>query len=463
MEEVFDLLAKNRLTDSPSIEKAVMDDWPFAKVIDLFSKLGSLITEYAKDRPEPSNFTFLANPDLSGHRAGSCINWNCRLNRVGYLSKFAALWTDKLYIHTYFGSDIGDVKISSKGDEYTIRYELVGDLKCILALKPLLNKGVVELVEPGFHFCENCAQKALKQIGEFETITRDYINELMAKYPKYVSMEARLERRIIERGLCAVNVFAPEELYDHGGAVVSYHAPKWLLKKCKEALKAGKRDKIPLTKKEVSETGIIQQHLKEAANSAIYNRLFAGKSNTTYLTDSDIEVAFLDKLVPEKTMREYNDILRSDFTYKIPIFENLPLEYILKIRSDDYESFLVYRDSLRYVVDEYIQKGKCITKVEAEQIHSDIIKPKLDILNNKMQNIRRTAKRGLLKDVSVLVTSAVIGLCSNVLPLQIGAVIGAGVTMRGMVERIAGLVETPQEIRNDNMYFLWKIFKKTPK
>lgn len=437
-----------------------MTEWPLARVIDFCSELVSSIEEYYIEKKHAStNFTFLSNLNLSGHSAGSCAEWGCRIRRLGYLSNFAALWADKVYVQTYIGSDYINANFTEQHEE-NYRYHLAGDINCILALRPLLKRGIVELVTPEFHYCENCAKEAKRNIGEFERITREYVDELLLKYINEVHMEAILDKVFLESGSCVIHMDTPEDFSEHGSVIItSDTANKWLLRKCNEALVKGKSGNIPLTKREVIKTKILQNYLITTANSAIYQRLFAGNSNVPYLTDSNLEVAFLDKLVNSEEMKEYNDILRSDLQYLIPIFQNLPIEHVLKVRSDDYESFLVYRNSLRYVMDEYIQKGIKITKEDSVQIYSDIIKPKLDALNNEMRNIRRTVKRGLLKDIAVLFTSAVIGLCSNVLPLQIGSSIGAGVTMRGMVERIAGLVETPQEIRNDNMYFLWKILK----
>ena len=74
MEKVFDFLARSGLKDFQSIEKSVMYEWPLARVVDFSSKLVTAIEEYYVEKsPTPTDFTFLANADLSGHRAGCCV------------------------------------------------------------------------------------------------------------------------------------------------------------------------------------------------------------------------------------------------------------------------------------------------------------------------------------------------------------------------------------------------------
>jgi hypothetical protein len=67
------------------------------------------------------------------------------------------------------------------------------------------------------------------------------------------------------------------------------------------------------------------------------------------------------------------------------------------------------------------------------------------------------SSKELLKDVGVIATAVAIGLCSNTIALQVGAAMGAGVSFRDLVKRASDLIETPEEIKNDNMYFLWRL------
>jgi hypothetical protein len=73
----------------------------------------------------------------------------------------------------------------------------------------------------------------------------------------------------------------------------------------------------------------------------------------------------------------------------LPLIENVNIENLLKIRDNDYDSFLVYRDKLR----EIIQINNLKTEKDYQDAYSDLIQPEI----NKMNNILHKNRNHLIK------------------------------------------------------------------
>src|SRR4030042_5350267 len=98
MKKVFDLLRKNGLSNRQKIEYAIMYKWGLNDILDFNEKLLNEIEEQPQGNYEITNFNFVANSSLSAQTSGPCMELNCRLRRVDRLARFAALYSDRIYI-----------------------------------------------------------------------------------------------------------------------------------------------------------------------------------------------------------------------------------------------------------------------------------------------------------------------------------------------------------------------------
>jgi len=204
MNKVFDLLQKHGLTNDEQIQSAIMHGWGVKDIFDFNDRLLEAINVHAPGNADITAFNFIANSDLSAQHKGACIEWNCRLRRVDCLARFAALYSDRVYIQNYFAD-----YAHASNSEFDLRYFYTGDLKILLKLRPLLESGILCLIqsEPGFHLCASCAAKF---IPGFESISSKLEKQVDALSEEYLpKTHAAVLRYSPLDDICTIGVKGP--------------------------------------------------------------------------------------------------------------------------------------------------------------------------------------------------------------------------------------------------------------
>lgn len=467
-ESVFELLKGKKLTDDSHIETSIMAEWPFSKVLDFVEKLFVSIEADSLQKSDFSinDYPFLANSNMSGQHNGGCIEWNCRLNRVEQLARFSILYVDCLYLPNYF-SDYKHVQfhIQNDYDRRSLRYHIVGDIKILLKLKPLLRSGIVRFLPTTLMLCSSCFAKINQRIGEIDSRLLDQIKLLDKSFSETTTAKLQIVNFTNSLGIreYQIDVTCDEALFEHGQYIkIVSELPRIFQRKIDNN---PSQHQFSLTKSEILRGHVNTDLIESIARDISLLKFHQERFNLKYLTDRSIDVSLLQAINDEKLFKDYNDILASYLAFKLPIFQYAPLDSLLAIRQNEQDSFFSYRTALNQILRQHILQQKTISAEDAKQIYSDVMYPEIKKLNNKVNAIRKSSLTKSLKRLAIATGALTFGLCSNfITPSFQSALYGLGLmAVYDSAKSISNAVRPDKEIRNDNFYFLWKVFKKSKK
>jgi len=470
MNEVFDLLATNKLTDDEHIESTIMNQWSVKHIIDFKDRLLELIESISpitKQSIDLGDYSFVANSDMSAQHNATCPAWGCRLRRVDDLARFSALYSDRVYIQNYFFDY--EHSPTNRYEEYDLRQNFAGDLKILIKLKPLLVAGIIQFVqptEPEFHLCHKCVQELVPTFKEINSALEKRVITLSKEYLRQTSAMLYIDKYLADIPVYNIEVKSSDQLWENGIVViVSEELSPTLKKKSRITPRDTLINGIELSKNEIWKADIIQGSLHIIARDIWTQYLMsqAAGLNVKYLTNRDIDVSFLEAITRDKHYKKYNETLKRHLIYELPIFQDIPLASVLDIRQKEYDAFLMYRDGINKVVREYISQHKDLHSFEAKEIYEDIIQPKLRELNRRVQSIKRSLWEKPAKTVAITAGILTIGLYSGIITPEAGPIVataGGIPAVKSIIESIIEASRTPREIRNDNFYFLWKLSRR---
>ncbi len=175
---------------------------------------------------------------------------------------------------------------------------------------------------------------------------------------------------------------------------------------------------------------------------------------TTYLTNRPIDTLIMKNLGQNDF--ENNNTL--DYIKPIlPLIQNSNIENLLKIRDNDYESFLVYRDRLRQIIN----SNNLNSEKEYKEAYNDLIQPEI----NRMNNVLKKNKKHLIKQIGadIFLTSIVcsVGIYNN---FSFDGITGI-MSLLGVSTGVKDIVKlnSKQAIEDNDLYFLWKVNEKNKK
>lgn len=459
-DKLFETLSKNKLINQAAVDKALFQDMTLSQLITLADNLCASI-EAESSRPQSLSLTdyhFLASSNMTASHGSGCDTCQCRLTRVDRLSRFAALYSDTVYIQNYFACH-RHLNPKNTSEEYHLRNSVHGDITIINAIEPLIRNGVVRFIPSAVQLCPNCDAHLIEQLHTFDANLRQHVKELDRLYSQATSADLRTLPTPSPHGYkYEIDVNCDEDLFEHGYIVQTSRLPPRLLRKVlnKPSLKL-----CHLSPSDILRSHLITPLLQAIATDLTYLRFYCSNSNLKYLTGRSIDISILQAITREDNFRKYNEVLSNQFMLEMPVFSNISLHSLLKVRADHRDAFTCYRDTINELINEYIAQGRELSPKMAGQIYSDIIQPKLLALDRRVSSIRRSALLRSLRDVAISAGSLTFGLYANYIPPEIRA----GLVSYGIFQAVTttkslpDIVNTPPNIRNDNLYFLWKLSK----
>lgn len=179
-----------------------------------------------------------------------------------------------------------------------------------------------------------------------------------------------------------------------------------------------------------------------------------------YLMGRRGEAEFLSRLNSDDELEERTAALCAHLAHTIPTLMDVPLSTVLAIRAKEHQSFLDYRNTMRSIIAEHLQRGGTVSEKDAQQIYLDILRPKLDKLKNETQIQRRCNRRNAVVSFGVPAALLSIGIVGGVLPPEIADLLRIGGTLGLMNEglkALLGAVNTPSSSRSNSLYFLLEL------
>jgi hypothetical protein len=462
-DKLFETIKKNKLTNQSRVDKAIFQDMTLSEVICLTEDLYTSI-EAESSPPKVlglQDYHFLANSRMSGIFGRACNTRRCRSQRVDRLSRFATLYSDAVYIQSYF-SDFKHYHIDPKDpfSEHNLRNSISGSIQIVNQIEPLLRNGIVRFVPTAILLCPNCNAKLIEQLDSFDANLSKQMNKLHELYSQTTSANLEiLPTPSADGHKYEVHITCDQDLDEHGGGILTTSKLSPIL--LKKAASNPSLKQYQLSSSEILRGHVIKGLLQGIATDVTCLKFYCSNSNLKYLTDRKLDVSILQATTEEHNFLKYNDVLSSQLMFEMPIFSNISLSTLLKIRANEYDAFTSYRETINHLVNEYVAQGRELSPKIAKQIYSDIIQPKVSRLDKRISSIRASAILRSTATVALSTSSLIFGLYGNYLPPAFqAALISLGLTSAvGTAKSLPNIIGTPAEIRNDNLYFLWKLSK----
>jgi len=445
MDRVISILEERGLFSEDLVDHFVCS--PIAEIKKVREELQGAIENRRYEQPSDNSLSasnFLASSSLRGESV--CAERTCRLRKIALLARYSALYCDRVLLPIQLDP-------AYEQDEYDARYDFARDVAGILMLRPLIEAGVVYLVPSLLRYCSHCLPKFVAERPEIEAIAR--------RLAKVNADAFKLSYRG-RRGDHSFFLKGPDEYLEHGRRFQTRpRRPDWIPKDLPN-LSEKRRLRLPIDI--VRKSGMIDAVFNEIAEDATLQQFYTARYQTKYLTDRPGEAEFLKSLSGDFELARHTSALCAHLAHNIPLFSDVPIETIVRIRREDSEAFRQYRSALGGIVSRYVAAGKEIGTGEAKQIYFDELDPAVRALRIKARAERRASMRkGLVK---VLATTAAVGLgiYSGILPAQMVEIckaIGGVKLAADLAETLISTEKHHATVRSDNLYFLLRIKEET--
>jgi len=415
-------------------------------------------TTSAKDFPR-DNKMFSQSASLSlGCSRWPCAGIKCRLERAEQIAHYAALYSDRIYIRNFFSDYIEHHNPKKPPDENIIRREFFEDIQVIAYLKPIIEAGRITPITPP-HCCLNCLSKNSLGFKDDKPL-RKAMRELTSKIEK--NIEVVVQR--IRNGPYTLVAEGPEDLLYHGATCLIREEPPYALKNMPRIFdRVQKGDKIHLSRWALHRIGLAKNIANMHYQNIFFELILAQCLGTGFLTDMPIHIELLKNLSQNPVCAERDLAIEKHLTCLVPFAKELnPLE-ILKLRNEDEDAFILFKASLADAVNEYKKNYGTFSESDAKALYCDVIRPKLCQLEARIQKSRRMLIKGTTRKVLAWTAAISAGLYFGFLPQGLRA----AATALGLTKILADLTEyamtksdIKESIRDQDMYFLWKIKQK---
>lgn len=469
MEKIIDLLKRNGLDDDSKIEHKVLDLWSLNQIERFIDAFDEIIADQEPNL-DISPFSFMPNSNMSAQHL-FCNIWDCRLKRIDQLSRFAAFYADSVLIPSYFPylRHFFSTHLTWPDgyEDMDFRYNFCGDIKILNRIEPLLKNNIVKLIRPlnpGITLCSACASARSPEFRDINKRFKKNIGVLCRKYLPYTKATLTFRDELQEDDIYSIELTGPEDVFDDGRAFLTFRGrelPEVLLRKIRNIPRNELTKGIALSSEDLERSCVIN-HQFETIIMDLWTKYYLCRTSNIdvkYLTDREIDASLMDIMTGNKELRNYNQVVRDNIVCELPILNELPLDTILTIRQNEYDSFLVFRDSINSAMKECLANDTALTSSIARDIYEDIIQPKLNVLNRTFKRIRTSHLRQARQELLISTGLLTFGLFSlfhapaaATVPLSLAAV----ELTRGL-KSISDASATPEEIRNDDYFFLWKL------
>jgi len=356
------------------------------------------------------------------------------MRRSGLLARYAALYSDTLVIP--WRLQLPDRMVATED----FRSELVGTILSILEMRSVIEAGIIKLVHPQFHFCNDCASIAINKIDRVQEATK--ITRSTHESSFWVEVN---KSRAIRPHTFSVN--GPEDYVEHGGIVVDFHKPpSWV--------PPGLRGRIP--RRLLRKSGLVNYIFDEIARELVFHQLCTANYNAKLLTSLAGEAEILSRLNSEERQASSVAALCARLTHEIPLMSDVPIGTVLKIRTKEPTAFLQYRLALSGIIKEYIEDRKTLTKNEGKQIYEDRLLPDLIRLRRDVEIHRQRVRRKSTAVAAVTMLVVTLGLTAGLHASEFAAM-GSGTLMGGLAAMLGDATSEPNVVKNHQMYFLLKL------
>jgi hypothetical protein len=412
----------------------------------------------AKDlAPETSIFTHSASISLGGGRY-PCMALDCRLKHVNELAQFAALYSEKVYIKNLFSDHLEHIDEKGPIKETALKQSFADDLQIYIHLMPLIEAGIITPITPPY-YCSHCLLK--KNFG-------DNAKNRMAKAFKDLATLIRNDIRISinrDHGIYLINIDGSDKTLEHTGVMAINKMPPFLKShpRLLAQVKAGKS--ITLSTQLLRDSEVSEYLASELMESIIFELTLSQCLNTSFLTNREVDRDFLRFLTTNRQVRELDGLIEKNLTALVPFLKNITPSALIQLRKGDEDSFILFRKTMRKIVAEYTSNsGMNHSQDDARAIYGDILQPELARLTKKLEKAQKTFVRSAGSTIVGWTAAISVGAFTGFVTggiAKAAAALGLTKVMANMMEKAGRNSDTQAAIRDEDLYFLWKVKRKS--
>jgi len=391
------------------------------------------------------NDTFSFHASASIRAASGCSALSCRLQKLDFLGRYAALYANELTL---------PLAMSTPGTEDGIeegRDALNLDLVSLLFLRPVVTTGIiVPVVMRSWH----CIHER-EWIRDVSSLIHDF-SQFTART---VHPEFTVRYQIPEKspsGKPTIYLDGPEEYIEHAGLVrVVERTPRWLPKR-QRFDKEGMMEIRGMHKRHMLE------HLfRGIANNMTFYFAYGLKRRARYLSDMHGETEFLDWVTErdDKEMTAKTDAL-AELQHCVPVLADLPIATILRIRNEEQGAFDAYRDAVTKMSGQILASAKPVTKKAAREMLRDAIEPELKRMNREIRTYRKVRRSQTIGGAVSIAAGVLLGAYAGLPPIVATPLVaGAGVVGGHLARKAAEATcsHGPEFKQKNDLYFLLRL------
>jgi len=442
---LFQKLANHNIIDGVSAHQ-VVNSLRAESALVLLGECYAAVNDETQPDIGSSIFNFLPNSSLAG-APSPCANVGCRIENAYKLSIFGSLYCDKLILPNlfdYFYHYQNDVEkpFTSVDEEKFFIKRFAGDLAVLFQYKPLLDAGIAVIHRTETMVCPNCQRIKRASSSDFENRLDKIYEEMKPRLSKKIEFY-RKDARTLE-----VN-----DLSNYtGGNFVLVMSDKFR----NRLDRISRRAPYKLKPSEIIKSGVLDLVVQNSLYDLMERNYYPDLKGVSYLSNRQIDADFIEAstIVEGST----SPIKSSNLYHNLPFLQDVLIEDVLKIRSDEYSAFIAYRDALTKALKE--------SDATPDELANTYINPALNQINNTIQGNRKYYRAKVGKTIIYTGVAATAGaIVSQILhsPLSpaVATVGTALLSTPSIIPDLADLGTIPKEARDNSYYFLWRVRKES--
>lgn len=442
------------------VNKDAVDKMSVFDIIE-FAQKSKELTVFKEEENPNALFSHSASASLSGS-AWPCGNLSCRLEQSESLAQYAAFYSDKVYIKNFIIDHLNHLQNDNPPNEDVMKCRFYSDLCVMQNSRPLIENGLI--VPISFRFC--CPDCFVQQILDHESEEKlaKVITKLSSRYHDELNYTVFLD----EMGMYNMKMEGPDDLLDHGYMAHVSPDPFPCIthdKKIRKKVEKGKKVKVPKSWIEKMELDII------LADDVFQNAEFSLRSSEAmgshFVTDRQLEISTINDLTNNIQFQKRNSIIQQHLNAIVPFLNHLTPEKILKIRKNEEEAFVRFRQSLNQTIKECDRLNLDeFTKQDAINIYQEILRPEIERLNQVTKSAHKSVLKGTTYTAAGYVAAIAFGYFTGLMPddlLLAAKALGITKVVADLVKNSLNAGDANKDLKNSQMYFLWKLEKESRK
>ena len=450
--ELVELIKENNFVKRGEVNHRLIQNTPIKKLIRFVEELVNLTTIDLSIKSD-NYFSLSSSLPLSGGREG-CWEVSCRANRLRNLAQFAALYSDKIYIKNYMSAYSDQDIFSDNFDEYQFKSNFTDDIMLFNMISPLLRGGIIVPITPPTIYCPHCLAERYIGRNKDQIITKEKERVCTDLFNKITVSVLKDENEYF------IRVKGLDDVSFHGGAVYSSDGPPpFILNSPRLLAKVENGKEIVLSNTKKKQSGVHENISDDLFESIIFELIIAQCMKTSFLTDSNYQIEILNNISKPGTSAK-NKIIQDNITTLVPFIGDVGINDLITLREREYESFVMFRRSVNEAIGACKGWNESFTDQNATEIYSDIIMPQLARLDLKVKSAKRDLVKTSYRKSLAWVATLSFGIYSGFIPSNLAAAataLGFTKVAADFLEMAMNKGDIEESIRNDDMYFLWKV------